>query len=245
MNPGSSVIDPRSYVTASAAGATRSIFDPRTVTTTFRCTARPSKTCAARIVTGAPACCAGRLVGPATKISNQVRRRLVIGFTWLRMIPEIVRHFAWHGRKDEINVWKLCPTNAGTNHKRHSAATPQPNADAVAVWTELECVIFPSSQRRGACAIKKMPRSHKTGADGLVSSAGLRRRAVLTTPSATNRNGSIVFDVADTPPLRGGERAAPKTLSKKLKVAALLHKKHKKSFVNFVPFVAIPLHRSP
>src|SRR5438093_1109507 len=57
----------------------------------------------------------------------------------------------------------------------------------------------------------------------VVSSAGLRRRAELTTPSATNRNGSIVFDVADTPPLRGGE-CAPKTLSKKLKVAALLHK---------------------
>src|SRR5437667_3313263 len=94
MNPGSSVIDPRSYVTASAAGSTRSIFDPRTVTTTFRCTARPSKTCAARIVTGAPACCAGRLVAPATKISNQVPRRLVIGFTLLRMISEIARHFA-------------------------------------------------------------------------------------------------------------------------------------------------------
>src|SRR5213593_2151173 len=89
MNPGSSVIDPRSYVTASAAGATRSIFDPRTVTTTFRCTARPSKTCAARIVTGAPACCAGRLVAPASKISKQVRTRLVIGFTLLRMISEI------------------------------------------------------------------------------------------------------------------------------------------------------------
>src|SRR6058998_2138422 len=148
------------------------------------------------------------------------------------------------------------------NHKRHSAATPQPNADAVAVWTELECVIFPSSQRRArsaspigrslksGCAIKKMPRSHRTGADWreaviVVSSAGLRKRAELTTPSATNRNGSIVFDVADSPPLRGGECAAPKTLSKKLKVAALLHKKHKKSFVNFVPFVAIPLHRSP
>src|SRR5437016_2326237 len=93
MNPGSSVIDPTSYVTAPAAGATRSIFDPRTVTTTFRCTARPSKICAARIVTGAAACCAGRLVAPATKISNQVRRRLVIGFTMLRMISEIARHF--------------------------------------------------------------------------------------------------------------------------------------------------------
>src|SRR5439155_783182 len=40
-------------------------------------------------VTGAPACCAGRLVAPASKISNQVRTRLVIGFTLLRMISEI------------------------------------------------------------------------------------------------------------------------------------------------------------
>src|SRR5213594_5139532 len=53
-----------------------------------------------------------------------------------------------------------------SSHKRHSAAEPQPNVDDVAVWTELECVIFPSSQRRGGCAIKKMPRSHKSGADG-------------------------------------------------------------------------------
>ncbi len=98
------------------------------------------------------------------------------------------------------------------------------NVDDVAVWTELECIIFPSSQRRGGCAIKKMPRSHKSGADGVVSSAGLGRRAELTTPSATNRNGSIVFDVADTPPLRGGECAARKTLSKKLKLTASFHK---------------------
>src|SRR5213593_4798800 len=57
-------------------------------------------------------------------------------------------------------------------------AEPQPNVDDVAVWTELECVIFPSSQRRArsaspigrslksGCAIKKMPRIHKSGADG-------------------------------------------------------------------------------
>src|SRR5262245_5888215 len=88
MNPGSSVIDPRSYVTAPAAGATPSIFDPRTVTTTFRCTERPSKTCAARIVTSAPPCCAGTLVAPAPTTSNQVRRRLVIRLTLLRMLSE-------------------------------------------------------------------------------------------------------------------------------------------------------------
>ena len=52
-------------------------------------------------------------------------------------------------------------------YKRHSAATPQPNVDDVAVWTELECVIFPSSQRRGGCAIKnnvaKPPKAAQTG----------------------------------------------------------------------------------
>src|SRR5213594_26208 len=29
--------------------------------------------------------------------------------------------------------------------------------------------IFPSSQRRGGCAIKKMMRSHRSGADGVVA----------------------------------------------------------------------------
>ena len=107
-------------------------------------------------------------------------------------------------------------TTKGTkeDHKKHGAAQPQPNVDDVAVWTELECATFPSSQRRGGCAIKIVPRSHKSGADGVVSAAGLRRRAELTTPSATNRNGSIVFDVADTPPLRGGECAARKLCPK-------------------------------
>src|SRR5206468_6004606 len=69
-------------------------------------------------------------------------------------------------------------TNSGKVQNRHSAAKPQPNGDDVAVWTELECVIFPSSQRRArsasaiarslksGCAIKKMLRSHKSGADG-------------------------------------------------------------------------------
>ncbi len=91
-----------------------------------------------------------------------------------------------------------------------------------------------------------MPRSHKSGADGVVSSAGLRRRAELTTPSATNRNGSIVFDVADTPPLRGGECAAPKTLSKKTKSCSLVTRDHHKAQVScalwfvLVLFVYLP-----
>src|SRR5881397_4029477 len=80
----------------------------------------------------------------------------------------------------------------------------------------------PQKRRRRARSASAIARSRL-----VVSSAGLRRRAELTTPSATNRNGSVVFDVADTPPLRGGE-CAPKTLSKKLKVASLLHKEDTK-----------------
>ncbi len=60
----------------------------------------------------------------------------------------------------------------------HSAAEPQPNVDDVAVWTELECVIFPSSQRRArsaspigrslksGCAIKKSREATKAAQTG-------------------------------------------------------------------------------
>src|SRR5262249_55920551 len=51
---------------------------------------------------------------------------------------------------------------------------------------------FPSSQRRGGCAIKRMPRSDRSGADGVVRPA--QRFAELTTPA-----------LRATPPLRGGE----------------------------------------
>src|SRR5881628_3953894 len=67
----------------------------------------------------------------------------------------------------------------------------------------------PQKQRRRARSASAIARSRNS-----VSSAGLRRRAELTTPSATNRNGSIVFDVAATPPLRGGECAVPKLCPK-------------------------------
>ena len=67
---------------------------------------------------------------------------------------------------------------------------------------------FPSSQRRGGCAV---------GADGVARSASpigrsLNRRSAhhvfagLTTPSARTRVASRYFlDCAATPPLRGGE----------------------------------------
>src|SRR5437867_5612099 len=75
INPGRSVIDPRSWVTAPAAGATLSIFDPRTVTTSCRCTRpRPSKPCAARIDIGALACGIATLAAPASRISAQALR---------------------------------------------------------------------------------------------------------------------------------------------------------------------------
>jgi len=57
-------------------------------------------------------------------------------------------------------------------------------------------VIFPSSQRRGGCAIKRMPRSDRSGAAGVVRPA--QRFAELTTPA-----------LRATPPLRGGECAPP------------------------------------
>src|SRR5213593_3262605 len=61
----------------------------------------------------------------------------------------------------------------------------------------------PQKRRRRARSASAIARSRNWWSVRLV----LRRRAELTTPSATNRNGSIVFDVADTPPLRGGECA--------------------------------------
>src|SRR5881296_1393439 len=56
------------------------------------------------------------------------------------------------------------------NHKKHSAAAPQPNVDDVAVWTELECVIFPSSQRRARSA-SPIARSRNSGQFGWPSKA--------------------------------------------------------------------------
>src|SRR5438876_4725827 len=83
----------------------------------------------------------------------------------------------------------------------------------------------PQKRRRRARSASAIARSRNSG-----HSAGLRRRAELTTP-----------------PLRGGECTAPKTLSKKLKVAALLHKggtqkaqKFCAFCVLFVPFVYLP-----
>src|SRR5215813_12875563 len=71
---------------------------------------------------------------------------------------------------------------------------------------------FPSSARRGGCAINKMLLSHRSGADGVVRAAKTRRPeyfAELTTPSAPTKEASQhLITVASTPPLRGGEYCA-------------------------------------
>src|SRR5437764_15188354 len=46
---------------------------------------------------------------------------------------------------------------------------------------------------RGGCAMKKMLRSHRGGADGVVSSAQLYGLAALTTPSAPSKEASQYF----------------------------------------------------
>src|SRR5947199_9876068 len=74
-----------------------------------------------------------------------------------------------------------------------------------------------------------MPRSHKGGADGVVSSAGLSKGRRTDHPVRDKSERIHFLDVADSPPRRGGECARRKTLSKKLKVAAFLHKRESKS----------------
>src|SRR5437870_4473829 len=76
------------------------------------------------------------------------------------------------------------------NHKKHSAATPQPNVDDVAVWTELECVIFPSSQRRArsASAIGRSPQKWLRHQENAAKPQKRRRRARSASALARSRN---------------------------------------------------------
>ena len=66
--------------------------------------------------------------------------------------------------------------------------------------------------QEGWRAIKKKPRSHGRGADGVVGIAEVFRNAFLegvpfpTTPSAPLKEASrLLLDVASTPPMSGGE----------------------------------------
>src|SRR5438093_13576782 len=76
----------------------------------------------------------------------------------------------------------------------------------------------PQKRRRRARSASAVARSRNSGQFVWPS------EACRTDHPVRDKSERIHFlDVADTPPLRGGECAAPKTLSKKLKVAALLH----------------------
>jgi hypothetical protein len=73
---------------------------------------------------------------------------------------------------------------------------------------ELESGPIPLLEKEGWLRHQKKLRSHRSAADGVVSSAscsGLNNFAELTTPSAPFRNGAIFIDGASTPPFQGGE----------------------------------------
>src|SRR5215471_19219437 len=72
--------------------------------------------------------------------------------------------------------------------------------------------IIPSSRRRGGCAIKKMSRSDRSGADGVVAhtaSFGMHSRNVACERPPRPRQvmwlRTIFLDVASTPPHGGGD----------------------------------------
>src|SRR5438034_751900 len=97
------------------------------------------------------------------------------------------------------------------------------SASAIARSLKSGCAIKenaakPQKRRRRARTPSAIARSRNSGQLAWPS------KACRTDPPVRDKPERIhFFDVADTPPLRGGECAAPKTLSKKLKVAALLH----------------------
>src|SRR5438876_12072336 len=83
-----------------------------------------------------------------------------------------------------------------------------------------------SPPRRGGVAApsKKCREATKAAQTGWSVRLAFRRGAELTTPPRQIGTDPY-FGCRGHPPLRGGECARRKTLSKKLKVAALLHKR--------------------
>src|SRR6267143_2464526 len=73
---------------------------------------------------------------------------------------------------------------------------------------------FPSLQRRGGCAINKMTRSHRSGADGVVAHMPCFKTHFATGrvsdhPGRAFSERELFFMGAATPPLEGGESALP------------------------------------
>ena len=75
--------------------------------------------------------------------------------------------------------------------------------------------VFPSLQRRGGRAIKKMtPKATKVGADGVVSP---RRVFEIDHPVCANKERDHFLDGAASPPLQGGEYALVQKSSQTLR----------------------------
>src|SRR5438093_8988561 len=92
----------------------------------------------------------------------------------------------------------------------------------------------PQRRRRRARSASAISRSRNSGQFGWPS------KGCRTDHPVRGKSERIhFFDVADTPPLRGGECAPRKTLSKKLKVAALFHKKHDFFVLFWLQFVPL------
>src|SRR5437867_13332052 len=66
---------------------------------------------------------------------------------------------------------------------------------------------FPSLERRGGCAIKKMPRSLLSGRRRGGRSNHRLSEVEPTTPSAPSKERGYLFNGAATPPFQGGEFA--------------------------------------
>src|SRR5947199_362839 len=93
---------------------------------------------------------------------------------------------------------------------------------------------FPSSQRRGGCAIKKMPRSRHSGQFGWPW-----KGAELTTPSATNRNGSV-FWMSRTPLLCEEGTVRPENFVQKTKSCSLVTQRQNTKGTNFFVLFVFP-----
>src|SRR5213593_2299615 len=102
---------------------------------------------------------------------------------------------------------------------------------------------LPSSQRRGGCATKKMSRSLRSGADGVVGHTEMFRKCVAERwrvnhhPVRSYKEASrYLLDVASTPAVRRGV-SCPKNFVKKQDGIALLPRRRSSWKLPFVPFV--------
>ena len=90
---------------------------------------------------------------------------------------------------------------------------PSPSVAAVYEGVnESQASVFPSSQRRGGCASNKKLRSHRIGADGVVSSAKSLRFRRSDHPVRSFKGGYATFLLLSRPPLLCEEGNAPTSI---------------------------------